>query len=192
MEIGSSGIQGESMSQTQGPAQTPRNCVSCGRLIDWHANVCPYCGYDYRVQVAQAPVVVTTAKPIIAGVLIMIAGILAIGNGIVYISIDAADIEDAGYTPISQGEMSLSELEEIMNVCGGLEFVFGTIAAIGGVFAIMRKYFYFALVGGVFALLGFGFVVGSLLGLIGIILIALSKDEFGRSTERVKESQYHY
>ncbi len=26
-----------------------RNCVSCGRSIAWDANVCPYCGHDYRV-----------------------------------------------------------------------------------------------------------------------------------------------
>lgn len=27
-----------------------RNCVSCGRSISWEANVCPYCGKDYRYQ----------------------------------------------------------------------------------------------------------------------------------------------
>jgi len=27
-----------------------RNCVSCGRSISWDANVCPYCGHDYRMQ----------------------------------------------------------------------------------------------------------------------------------------------
>jgi len=27
-----------------------RNCVSCGRSIAWDANVCPYCGHDYRFQ----------------------------------------------------------------------------------------------------------------------------------------------
>jgi RNA polymerase subunit RPABC4/transcription elongation factor Spt4 len=27
-----------------------RNCVSCGRSISWDANVCPYCGKDYRYQ----------------------------------------------------------------------------------------------------------------------------------------------
>lgn len=25
-----------------------RNCVGCGRPIPWDANVCPYCGHDYR------------------------------------------------------------------------------------------------------------------------------------------------
>lgn len=32
-----------------------RNCVSCGRSISWDANVCPYCGHDYRMQ-SFAPV----------------------------------------------------------------------------------------------------------------------------------------
>jgi hypothetical protein len=36
------------MSEAQ--SQQPRNCVSCGRSISWDANVCPYCGHDYRVQ----------------------------------------------------------------------------------------------------------------------------------------------
>ncbi len=36
------------MTSTQ-PQQGPtRSCVSCGRTIDWNANVCPYCGHDYR------------------------------------------------------------------------------------------------------------------------------------------------
>ena len=29
-----------------------RNCVGCGRAIAWDANVCPYCGHDYRIQMA--------------------------------------------------------------------------------------------------------------------------------------------
>lgn len=28
--------------------QSSRYCVSCGRSIAWDANVCPYCGHDYR------------------------------------------------------------------------------------------------------------------------------------------------
>jgi predicted RNA-binding Zn-ribbon protein involved in translation (DUF1610 family) len=36
---------------SEAPSQQPRNCVSCGRSISWDANVCPYCGHDYRAQV---------------------------------------------------------------------------------------------------------------------------------------------
>ncbi len=35
---------------TSDPGTAPaRNCVSCGRAISWDANVCPYCGHDFRV-----------------------------------------------------------------------------------------------------------------------------------------------
>lgn len=36
-------------------SQGTRNCTGCGRAISWDANVCPYCGHDYRVQM-MAPV----------------------------------------------------------------------------------------------------------------------------------------
>jgi hypothetical protein len=26
-----------------------RQCVSCGRQIDWDSNLCPHCGHDYRI-----------------------------------------------------------------------------------------------------------------------------------------------
>jgi len=38
-------------------ASNTRNCVSCGRSIAWDANVCQFCGHDYRVQMmAPQPV----------------------------------------------------------------------------------------------------------------------------------------
>ena len=32
--------------------QPTRSCVACGRAIAWDVNVCPYCGHDYRPQMA--------------------------------------------------------------------------------------------------------------------------------------------
>jgi len=32
-----------------------RNCVSCGRSIDWMAIICPYCGHDYRERKKEYP-----------------------------------------------------------------------------------------------------------------------------------------
>lgn len=38
---------------TEQPGSAPaRNCVSCGRSIAWDANVCPYCGHDFRAAMA--------------------------------------------------------------------------------------------------------------------------------------------
>ena len=33
-----------------------RNCVQCGRAIEWDANACPYCGHDYRKNAGASPV----------------------------------------------------------------------------------------------------------------------------------------
>ena len=173
------------ISQMQGSSQITRTCISCGRTLDWNANVCPYCGHDYRVAQGPTPIV-KSIKPPLAGALIIVAGLLAILNGFIYMSLDASDIEDMGYTPISQGDISLAEIEDLMNVCGTLQFIFGAVAIVGGAFAIMRKYFYLALVGGVFGLLGIGLLVGALLGLIGIILIALSRAEFRKAEPAIQ------
>ncbi len=43
----------DSVAPSQGSSGS-RNCVSCGRAIQFEANVCPYCGHDYRI--AMAPV----------------------------------------------------------------------------------------------------------------------------------------
>jgi hypothetical protein len=49
--------------------------------------------------------------------------------------------------------------------------VLGLIVLLGGIFAIQRKHFGFALVAGIMA-------IPSLLGIIGLILVIVSKDEF--------------
>jgi len=38
--------------QSSGGNTGTRGCVSCGRAISWDANVCPYCGHDYRLLMA--------------------------------------------------------------------------------------------------------------------------------------------
>lgn len=44
------------MSTGQQGTAAPRNCVACGRAIAWDANVCPFCGHDYRtVMSGQTP-----------------------------------------------------------------------------------------------------------------------------------------
>lgn len=34
---------------TQDPVKM-RRCMGCGRPIPWNANVCQYCGHDFRVR----------------------------------------------------------------------------------------------------------------------------------------------
>ncbi|MCJ2670524.1 MAG: hypothetical protein LN416_08460 [Candidatus Thermoplasmatota archaeon] len=66
------------------------------------------------------------------------------------------------------------DISGILAVCGIIWIVLSLIGLLGGIFAMQRKHFGLAIVGGIFSLL-VGFFI---FGLIGLILVAISKDEF--------------
>jgi hypothetical protein len=61
----------------------------------------------------------------------------------------------------------------ILAACGAIMLLLGLIGLLGGIFAIQRKHFGIAVLGGVLALPGW-FIPA----LVGLILVAVSKDEF--------------
>lgn len=144
-----------------------RMCVQCGKSLAMDANVCPYCGKDYRVQ-PGAPAKKKTVMPVIGGILILVGGVLALVAGIGLVAsvgaLDALTIVDVEGVDI---------LEDIVTACGVIFIILGLIGVMGGIFAIMRKHFGLAILGGVFALAGW-FIPA----LIGLILVGVSKDEF--------------
>lgn len=100
-----------------------------------------------------------------AGILLMIAGVLAIGQGLLYL-VAGSMVASLGY---SVGPVVC---------CGLLDLLFGIGSIGGGIFAVKQNGFLYAIVGSVCALLSLGFVIGSLFGLLGLIFIAVSKDDF--------------
>ena len=150
-----------------------RLCVSCGRSIAMDANVCQHCGHDFR---APAPVEKKkTALPVIGGALILIAGILGLVVGGVMLAIDADDLDQWGIDVVGVTDI----VEDILTACGAILVVLSLITALGGVFGIMRKHWGIAVVGGVLGLFVIGpFGLGSVLALIGLILVAVSRKEF--------------
>ena len=147
------------MTSSPGATQT-RNCVSCGRAISWDANVCPYCGHDYRVVMAgQAPKKKESAMPLIGGILIIIVSLgYLIAGAVLAVAGGSAlwmDFDDTGFAV----------------ACGAVVLLLGVIVLLGGVFAVQRKHFGLAVVAGIMA-------IPSLLGIIGLILVMVSKEEF--------------
>ncbi len=141
--------------QSSGSGQTTRNCVSCGRSISWDANVCPYCGHDYRVAM-MPPQKKESAMPLIGGILVLLVGLgYLIGGGIIAAGSSFFIAVGGGFGIL----------------CGAVVLILGIIAILGGIFAIQRKNFAIALIGAIFT-------IPSILGLIGLILIAVSRDEF--------------
>ena len=97
-----------------------------------------------------------TAMPTIGGILILLASLLYLVGGGVVTAGSSFFISVGGGAGV---------------VCGVGLLILGIISFLGGIFAIQRKNFAIALIGGIF-------VVVTVIGLIGLILVAVSKDEF--------------
>lgn len=154
---------------------TTRNCVKCGRTIAWDANVCQFCGHDYRAQATAAAPHEKSVLSLVGGVFILVAGLMGIFAGIVLLTISLDDLDQYGVDVAGVGDI----LEDILKICGAIWLIFGLIALMGGVFGIMRKHFALVILGGVFGLLCLGpYALGSLLALVGLILVAVARKDF--------------
>ena len=111
-----------------------------------------------------------TIKPVLAGVFLIIAALMAFYTGGVLVASESMfeGIPMVGDT-----------MSDMLTICGAIFIIFGLLALLGGVFSIMRKKWGIALLGAIIGLFTLGtFGLGSLLSLIALILIAISKSEF--------------
>ena len=89
---------------------------------------------------------------------------------------------------ISEGDQVLERgtyppfgiISGFMIVCGIVMLVFSIIALIGGIYAIQRRNFAFAIAGAVLGILTVG---GTLFALIALFILIISRNEFTKSTE---------
>jgi len=159
-------------------------CRGCGRELGPGVTLCPFCGTfmadmwsrtsssdsEYFEDGSDDDVFSRpeTSGPIIAGILLVIAGLLALGQGIIYVMADSM----ISSLPSYGGSTG------VLCFCGGLDVLFG-LAALGGAFSCFgRKNFWLAMIGAILGMLGFGLVVGFVFGLVGLILVAIARDEF--------------
>jgi hypothetical protein len=64
-------------------------------------------------------------------------------------------------------------------ICAIIPLIFGLLAILGGIMAIQRRSWGLALTGAIFCMVSIGFYgLSFILGLIALILIAISKDDF--------------
>ena len=123
-------------------------CPSCGAAITPLTEICPKCGMRPS-KVARSH----TWKPMVAGTLDIIAGVIGMILGI--------------------GFAVGSEFSQDIGI-GVALFAFGLIAGIGGLCALRRRAWGLALTGAIFALWsGFG-----ILGILAIVWTAMSRQEF--------------
>jgi hypothetical protein len=113
-------------------------------------------------------------KRMIGGAFLLLSAIVGLATGAMFIigADFAADVDPTGMA------------EDILTVCGVIFMIFALIALLGAIMALTGKSWGLALVGGIFGLLCVGpYGLASVFGLIGLILVAISKDEFGEGPQ---------
>ena len=146
-----------------GSSTSFRTCVSCGRTIDWNALFCPHCGKDYRFPAGQGGENAQSKKksriPLAGGILTILGGIVSF---IVFL-----------WTVSILVDPNMNGLSDFGWVTLIITFISAIIAILGGVAAIIRKYYLVALLGAIFSLAGI-----LVFGVPAVILIAISHKDF--------------
>ena len=96
----------------------------------------------------------------------MIAGALGVAQGILVTIL-------SGMVSTSFG-LSLG----IFACYGPIAIVLGIISVVGGISAVRQERFILAIIGSVCAIICIGFSIGVVLGIISLVFIAVSKDDF--------------
>jgi len=123
-----------------------------------------------------------TKKPVVAGIL-MIIGFIS-----VLVSSLGALVGDP---PLPPGAPAAAE--EIYVICILTTLIFGFTLLVGAICAIKRTHWTSAIVASIIGVFSIGFIfTSSLLSLISVVLIAISKDEFGKIPERNTLESPHY
>ena len=126
-----------------------------------------------------------SSKPLIAGILLMIAGGLSILMWLSLAAIDVSFIEtfimpELGLAPEYESiALSAESIKELFVICGTVGFFLSVFAILGGIMSVRRQLWGLVLAGGILGLFTIGPVfISSILSLIAIILVAISRKEF--------------
>jgi len=126
-----------------------------------------------------------SSKPLIAGILLMIAGGLSILMWLSLAAMDVSFIEtfimpELGLAPEYESiALSAESIKELFVICGTVGFFLSVFMILGGIMSVRRQLWGLVLAGGILGLFTIGPVfISSILSLIAIILVAISRKEF--------------
>lgn len=136
----------------------------------------------------QQPVI-KTSKPKIAGILLIIAAIIALLFFIQIVMVDDSTIQSVSNSTQSQitqnVNMTPEQLKQGFVICGTVGCIMAVLSILGGVLSLKRKVWGLALVASIPQSLlgiivpGFSLLFASgIMALVGLLLIAFSRKEF--------------
>lgn len=157
-----------------------KTCPSCGASNPKYVSFCQNCTQSFP---QTAPVAAPAAFPMPApeptpsaknSQGLLIASVLFIGNGILDFISGARLLSVNGYVP----EYGI-DVTGLLEVCAALAFMFGAFSLMAAVMSLKRRSLTLALLGGAVGMIGMGpFLLGSLMGLIGLLLVVRERDQF--------------
>lgn len=158
-------------------------CPNCGEYLKEEMTRCPKCGFPIKEAIPPLEPISLRSSNVIGSTRSLMGAVCLVLSGLIGLTMSS-------FLMLNQEAI----VAEIINVYGGelgniqeavtflvvFWLVAGVMAFIGGFFAAQRRHFKIAMIGGVFALGTFGlvFLEGSVLGMIGLILVFLSRREF--------------
>jgi len=118
------------------------------------------------------------SKPLIAGILLIIASILAILTWIAVFSIDFS-ILDFSMLETQNVTITPEQLQSMLSICATIGIILSIFPLLGGILSIQRKLWGGALAGSIIGLFTIGPVfLSSILSLISLILLVMAKQQF--------------
>ncbi len=122
-----------------------------------------------------------SSMPLIAGILLIISGIIAIafwGFAMVALNANPEAIDIAQLQEMSP-DITIEQIQSMFTLCGTILCGLSIFPILGGILSIKKKMWGIALVGGILGLFTLGFlIISPILSVVGIILIFISRDEF--------------
>ena len=158
-------------------------CPRCGEYLKEEMTICPKCGLVIREAIPPLEPVMShptgppaSTRAMIGAACLVLSGLIGLTmSSFVMINRDAIVSE---ISSIYGGD--IANVQEAVTFLVVFWLLAGIMASVGGFFAGQRRHFKVAMLGGFFALGTFGliFLEGSLMGLIGLIMVWLSRREF--------------
>lgn len=153
-------------------------CIRCGEYLRPGVTYCPKCGAPRPGAAPRPSALPSTArsrKVSWAGVLLCLAGIVGFVMAVYVLTSSEEIIAQA--EEISGGD--LANLEDAVVALAGFWVFAGAMSMVGGVCALKRRYYPLVVIGAVMAVMTGGFFLeGTIMGLIALVLVLTSRQEF--------------
>jgi len=128
------------------------------------------------------------SKPLIAGILLIIAGIMAILTWFLAFSVDVSSVIDPSMFQAQNMTITPQQLQSMVSICATLGVILSIFPLLGGILSIQKKLWGGALAGSIIGLFTIGPVfLSSLLSLISLILLIISREQFQTKDTTIDE-----